>query len=133
LLTPGHAHESLARAYIHALAGQVGLTCSLREFDYLQVKSTTAAIVRSGEIAYDLDKDAYEDLRSVEILTPRILVLHVQPKPEQERLTMTAKGLVAGGQCYWISLKGLPRVAKSWARRAPGSRYCRSRWMNYVG
>ncbi|HEX2988910.1 MAG TPA: DUF4365 domain-containing protein, partial [Chloroflexota bacterium] len=76
-----------------------------------QVKSTTNAIVRGGEIAYDLDRDAYEDLRSMEVSTPRILVLHVQPKAEPERLTVTQRGLLVRGRCYWTSLRGLPGVA----------------------
>jgi hypothetical protein len=118
----------------------VGLTCSLREFDYgidltlhqitvrthpatgrrryvesgmpldVQVKSTTRAIVRGSEVAYDLDRDAYEDLRNVQVCTPRILVLHVQPKPEQERLAVTPRGLLIRGRCYWMSLKGFPGV-----------------------
>ena len=34
MLTPEHQKESLARAYIHAVAGQLGMSCSMRDFDY---------------------------------------------------------------------------------------------------
>lgn len=154
LLTAGHSMESLTRAYLHALAGHAGLTCSFRDFDYgidltlhqvtvrtnrmterkryvesgmcmdVQVKSTTNAIVRDGEVVYDLDVDAYDGLRIEKTCAPRILVLHVQPKAECERLTVAQEGLIVRGRCYWMSLRGFPEVSnKSQIRvRIPVSR-----------
>ena len=122
------------------MAGQVGLTCSLRDFDYgidvtlhqvtvrtnpktgrkryvesgaaldVQVKSTTSAIVGDREVRYDLAVEAYDDLRDLRVSTPRILVLHVQPKDEHERLELSETGLTLGGTCYWLSLRGYPEV-----------------------
>jgi hypothetical protein len=111
LLTVEHSQESLARAYIHAIAGHAGLTCSFREFDYgidltlhqitvrtnpmtgrkryvksgmcvdVQVKSTGNAIVREDGVAYDLDVDAYDDLRIERTCaTPRILSRRPSPR-----------------------------------------------------
>ena len=138
MLTPSHSQESLARAYIHAIAGRVGLTCSFRDFDYgidltlhpvtvrtdpatgkrryiesgwpldIQVKSSAKTIIRDDGIGYDLEMDAYNDLRNVEVSVPRILVLHVQPAVEGERLKLTDEGLILGGHCYWMSLYGQP-------------------------
>jgi len=142
LLTSQHCQESLSRAYIHAIAAHVGLMCLHRDFDYgidltlsevayradlttgrkrftesgikldIQVKSTTNAVVCDGEVAYDLDRNAYEDLRAV-ARTPRILVLHIQTKAETERLTVTQNGLIVRERCYWMSLKGLPEARNS--------------------
>jgi hypothetical protein len=147
LLTAGHSQESLTRAFIHAIAGHVGLTCSFREFDYgidlalhqvtvrthpttgrkryvesgmhldVQVKSTTNAVVRDGEVAYDLDVHAYDDLRIEKTCTPRILVLHVQPRAKHERLTVAREGLTVRGRCYWISLRGFREVPNKYRVR----------------
>ena len=34
MLTPAHQKEALARAYVAAVAGRIGMTCSYRDFDY---------------------------------------------------------------------------------------------------
>ena len=140
LLTPQHFQESLSRAYVHAIAGRTGLGCSVREFDYgidltlhqivvrtdrttgrkrhfesgaaldIQVKSTTNASVSDSAVRSDLDVNAYDDLRDMATSTPRILVLHVQPKAEHERVNLTDEGLLVRGCCYWTSLRGHPAV-----------------------
>jgi hypothetical protein len=141
LLTPEHCKESLARAYIHAIAGQVGLSCSIRDYDYgiditlheitirtdqrsgkkryiesgmpldIQIKSTATAIVDEYEIKYDLNIDAYNDLRDdSKYSTPRILVLHVQPEQLDLLLHQTEHSLDLLGCCYWLSLKGRDSV-----------------------
>ena len=59
-------------------------------------------------INYDLGIEAYNDLRVPNVSTPRILVLHVQPKEKHERFRLTVKGAILAGLCYWISLRGYP-------------------------
>lgn len=135
VITDAHSQESLAQAYIHAIAGHLGLACSIREFDYgidltlhqisvrttdrkryvesgmpldVQVKSTTTAIIRGDCLAYDLNIENYDDLRTTRVCTPRILVVHVQPPARHERLTLSEDGLLIRGCCYWISLRGFP-------------------------
>lgn len=143
MLTPQHSQEALTRAYIQAIAARVGLTCSFRDFDYgidltlkpvvvrtnrttggrryvesgvaldIQIKSTTLAIHAETEVKYDLDASAYDDLRDTVVFTPRILVLHVQPKEDRDRLRLTPDGLTLAGRCYWMSLRGYPEVSNT--------------------
>ena len=123
-----------------AIAASVGMNFSTRDFDYgidltlhevttrtnpstgkkrlvesgrtldIQIKSTTIAIMDQEQIAYDLDVDAYDDLRDERVQTPRILVLHVQPFEEADRVSQTPSELKLGGCCYWASLKRLGPV-----------------------
>lgn len=147
MLTREHRQESLTRAYILAIAARMGMSCSIRDFDYgidltlhqvttrtnpatgrkryiesgmpldIQVKSTTAAIVEDNEVKYDLDVQSYDDLRDTNVRTPRILVLHVQPKDEDERLSQLEHALAVGGCCYWISLRGSAPVQNQRSKR----------------
>lgn len=114
------------------------MTCSFRDFDYgiditlhdvtvrtspttgrrryiesgtavdLQVKSTTNVVPCDDAIRFDLEVDAYNDLRATNVRTPRILVLHVQPREQGERPRVIDEGLVLGGLCYWVCLRGQP-------------------------
>jgi hypothetical protein len=125
---------------VQAVAGQVGMSCHVRDFDYgvdltlhevtvrtspqtgrkryvesgwpldIQIKSTADAVVANGTVRYDLDIDTYNDLRDPDVQSSRILVLHAQPAEEQSRLEQTADGLLLRGRCYWISLRGRPAV-----------------------
>ena len=143
MLTPQHRQELLSRAYVAAIAASVGMNFSTRDFDYgidltlhevttrtnpstgkrrfvesgrtldIQIKSTTMAIGDQEHIAYDLDVDGYDDLRDERVQTPRILVLHVQPSDEADRVQQTHGELKLGGCCYWTSLKGLESTTNS--------------------
>jgi hypothetical protein len=144
LLTPEHCKESLARAYIHAIAGHVGLSCSIRDYDYgiditlheitirtdqrtgkkryvesgmpldIQIKSTTTAIIDEFEIKYDLDINVYNDLRDdSKYMAPRILVLHVQAKQQDQLLKQSENALTLKGCSYWLSLKGRKNVTNT--------------------
>ena len=64
-------------------------------------------------IAYDLEVDGYDDLRDERVQTPRILVLHVQPQVEADRVVQTPNELKLGGGCFWLSLKGFDPIANS--------------------
>ena len=57
----------------------------------LQIKSTTIALPDREHVAYDLDVDGYDDLRDERVQTPRILVLHVQPGEETDRVHQSRK------------------------------------------
>jgi hypothetical protein len=143
LITPEHRQESLARAYVQAIAGHAGLSWSVSGFDYgtdlslrevaarrdtgtgkrryydsgavldIQLKSTANAVVEGSEVRYDLRVNAYDDLRNENRATPYILVLHVQPKVEEDRLVQTKDALVLAGCCYWTSLRGSPEVSST--------------------
>ena len=119
------------------------MTCSFRDFDYgidvtlsqvmkrrrwtgsgnrynengykldIQAKSTAKAIIQDKVVKYDLDVDAYDDLRETNVGTPRILVLLVLPKPRKEQVQQTEDVLCLRRCCYWSSLKGHKQVANS--------------------
>ena len=153
MITPERRQESLARAYIQAIAGHAGLSCFVPDVDCgidmslhevtvrtnprtgkpeyyesgavlgIQLKSTTGAIVEANEVRYDLSVKAYRNLRNENCPTPCILVLHVQPKAEEDRLIQTKEALALAGCCYWASLRGRPEVsnARSVRIRIPGT------------
>jgi hypothetical protein len=132
MMTRAHRQEALCRAYVQAVAAQAGLLWSRTEPDYgidlslrmvtrhdnrhrdggaqrdLQLKSTTQAAVTETAVAYDLDVQAYDDLRSVSCPCPRILVVLVMPGDESLWLTQTADELTLRHCAYWMSLRGQP-------------------------
>jgi hypothetical protein len=132
MMTRAHRQEALCRAYVQAVAAQAGLLWSRTDLDYgidlslrrvavqgnrhrdggaqfdLQLKSTTRAAVTETGVAYDLEVQAYDDLRSVSCPCPRILVVLVMPEDEALWLTQTSEELTLRRCAYWISLKGHP-------------------------
>lgn len=129
LLRP-HRQESLSRAYIQTIASRCGLNCSFRDFDYgidvtlhpihrrenryietgfnldIQAKSAFRVTVTELEVLYDLEVKTYDDLRSTNVGTPRILVLLVQPENESDWTHMDEEELRLRRCAYWMSLKG---------------------------
>lgn len=91
MLTKNHREEAMSRAYIHAIAGRCGLSCSYRDFDYgidvtvheiteragrlvesgctidIQAKSSTIALIEDEAIVHDLEVKNYNDLRDPEV------------------------------------------------------------------
>lgn len=140
MLTSQHRQELISRAYVAAIAASVGMNSSTRDLDYgidltlhqvtsrtskktgktrivesgltldLQIKSTINASIEAECVTYDLDTNCYDDLRDNSVQTPRILVLHVQPSEETQRIQHSREALVIGGCCYWYSLRGAPAV-----------------------
>jgi hypothetical protein len=132
MLTQAHRQEALCRAYVQAIAAQAGLLWGKTEPDYgidlslrsvrvqdnrrrdagvqidLQLKSTTRAAVTDTEVRYDLEVQAYNDLRDETCPCPRLLVVLVLPAEEADWLSQTAEELVLRHCAYWISLKGRP-------------------------
>ena len=130
VLIRSHRQESLSRAYIQAIASQCGLSCSFREFDYsidvtlhliqrrdnryfesgfnldIQAKSTFRATMRENDVLYDMEVKSYNNLRDLEVGTPRILVLLVQPESETEWTGTTEEELMLRHCAYWLSLSG---------------------------
>ena len=130
MLTRNHRQEALSRAYVQAIAGRCGLTCSLREFDYgidltlhdilrrahrhmesgfkldIQAKSTTTRNLTATDVLYDLDVKTYDDLRDPQVGCPRILVLLVLPEDEAQWTEQTEDHLLLRHAAYWLSLKG---------------------------
>jgi hypothetical protein len=134
LLTQQHRQEALSRAYIQAVVGKVGMSCSFANFDYgidliinditelngnffesgfrldVQAKSSVNAKVEKDFVTYALEVKAYETLR-VNTRIPRILVLLVLPTQEPEWMDQDEERLILRKCAYWISLKGRNLVA----------------------
>jgi hypothetical protein len=130
VLTRNHRQEVLSRAYVQAIAGRCGLTCSLRDFDYgidmtlhdirrhghrhiesgfkldIQTKSTTTRNLTATDVGYDLEVKTYDDLRDPQVGCPRILVLLVLPENETQWMEQTEDHLLLRHAAYWLSLKG---------------------------
>ncbi len=131
MLIQTHRQEALCRAYTHAIAGRYGLGCSFRDFDYgidmtvhairlrehryfesgfnldIQAKTSTAVVVSSSHVLYDLEVKYYDDLRDPTVGCPRILVLLVLPEEETNWTQQTEEHLLLRRCAYWMSLKSM--------------------------
>ena len=129
MLTEQHRQEALSRAYIQAVTGKLGMSCSFANFDYgidltindiveldghfvesgfrldIQAKSSVNAEVEKDFVTYKLEVKAYDTLR-VETQVPRILVLLVLPTQESQWVDQDEERLILRKCAYWISLKG---------------------------
>jgi hypothetical protein len=136
LLTKQHRQEALCRAYVQAVAAAAGMGYSLPNPDYgidltledilirgqrrvpsgwkldLQAKSTTLADVDKANVKYDLEVQAYEDLRDPDAPCPRILVVLVLPEDEAAWLVQTEAELLLRRCAYWYSLRGRERTTR---------------------
>lgn len=130
VMTTNHRMEGLARAYVQAVAAQAGVNVLYQLFDYgtdvslravdvqdgryedtgevidVQLRSTTRAITRGDEVAYDLGIRTHEYLRRSPVNRPRILVLFVMPEGEGDWLVQDEVELRLRRCAYWLSLRG---------------------------
>jgi hypothetical protein len=143
VLTRNHRQEVMSRAYVQAIAGRCGLSCSFRDFDYgidvtlhdirrrghrhmesgfnlnIQAKSTTTRSLTATEAVYDLDVKNYDDLRDPQVGCPRILVLLVLPEDENQWTEQSEDHLLVRHAGYWHSLNGWgPRANQKTVRVA---------------
>jgi hypothetical protein len=132
MLPRNERQEALSRAYVRAVAAHAGVICSEPEHDFgidlclravairghrhfdvsgqfdLQIKSTTWANVTDTTIVYDLEVQAYEDLRTQGYNCPRFLLVFVMPDDEVRWLSQSPEELVLRHCTYWLSLVGHP-------------------------
>ncbi|QOS81003.1 DUF4365 domain-containing protein [Paenibacillus sp. JNUCC31] len=126
-----HIKEGLSRAYAIAVAHRAGMNFSRPDFDYgfdgifrdiqkingrycdsgynidIQLKTTINIVQEDNYIKYDLKAKNYNDLVSEEVGTPRMLVLFVLPKDQNEWLTISERGTILKNCAWWCSLKGM--------------------------
>ena len=129
-ITKEHRQEALSLAWLHAVAGACGLTCSLRTLDYgvdvtlhyieaaggvlfesifrivVQLKSTTNASLDDQYVRYDLAVRNYEHLREPNPFVPRILAVLVLPEDESEWIDVSEDQLTMRRCMYWHTLAG---------------------------
>ena len=130
MLTIQHMKEGLSRAYTLAVTHRAGLNLSKPEFDYgidvtisnlvvrgnrivsgghsidIQLNSTCNVEFKNDTVVYDLEVKNYNDLVSEEVGTPRILVLFVMPKNQDEWVNISVDNTVLKNCAWWCSLVG---------------------------
>jgi hypothetical protein len=133
MLTIPHCKESLSRAYVTAVVGRSRNNLLWgREFDYgvdgsvrilkkrgtrireiglgfdFQSKTTTDWEIDGGEVAYDLEVEAYNDLveRAGSGAFPFLLVLLCLPTNEAGWLDVSPEKLVLQKCAFWSKLNG---------------------------
>lgn len=132
MITKNHRQEALSRAYVQAVAGRCGLSCSFRDFDYgiditlhdlwevgerrvessfridLQLRSAADLTMTATHVEYDLEAGTYASLRLSGLAVPRILVLLVLPSLEADWTAQSEDRLELRRCAYWASFVGMP-------------------------
>lgn len=79
----------------------------------VQVKCTDAATITATHIVYPLKLKNYEELRPVDVLVPRILIVVVVPDDLNDWLDHTEQELALRKCGYWVSLRGQPATTNT--------------------
>ena len=134
MLTIPHCKESLSKAYVTAVVGRArhkvnwnsdhdyGVDGYIRKIEQrgtrhfetgwgfeFQSKTTTDWTQENGQIVYDLEVDAYNDLvgRAGTGALPFLLVLLCIPQDDGVWLNVTADRLILQKCAYWLQLDGV--------------------------
>jgi hypothetical protein len=121
--------EQFSRAYVHAVASVAGFTLHHPAVDddsidlaiagridhdiprppriEIQLKCTADKIVRGKHLVYSLKRKNYDDLRLVDLVVPRMLVIVLVPDDELEWVHQSEEELSLRRCAYWVSLRGL--------------------------
>jgi hypothetical protein len=124
-MDPNQQKEQFSNAFLHAIAAVSECSISKPSVDDdsvdwtvskvmprrpkidLQLKCTTPIHGVDGEtISYSLKKKNYDDLRLMEVLCPRILVVVFAPPDIVDWLDCTNESLTLRKCAYWLSLSG---------------------------
>ncbi len=79
----------------------------------LQLKCTDQDNLRDDRLAFELSLKNYEELRPINLATPRILVVVLVPNDVTQWLQHSEQELVLRRCGYWISLRGLPETSNT--------------------
>jgi len=124
--------EQFNRAYVGALAAQAGINSSVPVIDNdsvditligkdfhglirdpqinFQLKCTHKKLRVGKNINFPLGRKNYDDLREVRLSVPRYLAVMEVPESCDRWSEHIDEGTLLRSQCYWVSLKGLPKV-----------------------
>lgn len=137
--------SELSYAYLHAVAAAAQVSCEmqgrhmdnagvdarltswgpfpsgslLQEVDVnIQLKATSQQPVTVGSaLSYSLAGiKRYDDLRSTNLFTPRILVVLFLPADPADWLELTADALLLRRCAHWVSLRGAPSSSNTTAQ-----------------
>ena len=122
--------EQFSNAYVRAVAAVAGYSVYKPEVDddsidlgiaakggagpvraprlELQLKCTSRDVLDDSFVRYPLKLKNYNDLRDVNTLVPRILVVVVVPEDIQQWLRHSERELCMRHCGYWLSLRGMP-------------------------
>lgn len=121
--------ERLCIAYVTAVAARAGCQLSEPHLDRnkidatisavkgtparidIQLKATSANIVRDTHAVFPLEVETYDRLRDTVILAPQLLVVLVLPEGSDDWLTANEDKLIARQCAYWLDLCGFPSTA----------------------
>jgi hypothetical protein len=120
--------EQFSKAYIRAVSAIAGCTLAEPEVDDDSIDITLSSklfprkpkldiqikchmhdtcIDESG-LKYSLKRKNYDDLRTTDVLVPRVLVVVVVPKKLENWLSQSDNEAMIRYCAYWVSLRGLP-------------------------
>jgi hypothetical protein len=124
--------EQFSRAYVHAVATVAGFSLYRPEVDddsidltiagrggqgiprppriEIQLKCTSQDLLHRQHLVYPLKRKNYDDLRRVELVVPRLLVVVTVPDDESEWLHQSEENLILRRCAYWASLRGLDEM-----------------------
>ena len=125
--------EQFSKAYIEAIAAQIGLNPSKPAVDDdsidiclegkgftggkirnpridIQLKCTSQNIINGNSIKFPLKLKNYNDLRGENVAAPRYLMLLVVPDKTEKWTHFTNNALILFNNCYWTSIRHKPEV-----------------------
>jgi hypothetical protein len=124
-----HRQEAYSGAFIRAVCASAGCAVAIPEtdddkIDYtlgaklvgtvfakpkidVQAKCRLGALGDGASLSYALDLDTYDNLRNVDVIVPRILVVVIVPDQVQDWLIQTEAQMGMRHCAYWCSLKGM--------------------------
>jgi hypothetical protein len=131
-MDPNQQKEQFSVAYLRAVVAAAGYVCYKPEVDddsvdwgiaagrtaetpkrprvELQLKCSARDILADDQVRYPLKIKNYDDLRTQELLVPRILVVVLVPRDTMEWLRHSEDELALRHCGYWVSLRGQPAV-----------------------
>ncbi|MGO9465044.1 MAG: DUF4365 domain-containing protein [Isosphaeraceae bacterium] len=122
--------EQFSRAYVHAVASAAGFTLYQPAVDddsidlgvagriahdmprpprlEFQLKCTSGDAASGDHMVYPLKRKNYDDLRPIDLVVPRILIVLIVPRDELEWVEQSEADLRLRRCAYWASLRGMP-------------------------
>jgi hypothetical protein len=127
--------EQFARAYVQAVASAANCSMSIPSVDDdsidlslrrrtlhtlcrspqldVQLKATSANSLLEDYLAYPLPRKNYDDLRSPDVLVPRILVVVLMNENVEDWLIHSEASLALRRCGYWLSIRDFPETSNT--------------------
>lgn len=127
-LSDAQRKERLSVSWLAAMASVAGLACDEPKSDTdsidltlsargplrpkldVQMKATTNADIRDGDLSFRLSRKNYDDLRARRTV-PLILVVVELPKQDSEWMDFRTEELLLRRRAWWASLRGAEEIS----------------------